>query len=361
MRRVRYAQWVLMLAAWLALVGLGLRPALGQEHYRLQDQTGWQKQPEPAPNTPAGQIQTIRKAMAEGRFTDAYNLADAWIKAHPNNPLLVEAYLLRGDAQSGYHDYYNALYDYEYVIRAYPGSEQFNTALQREFQIARLYSHGVRRKFLGMPIITCYSEAEEILIRIQERAPGSQIGERASLELGEHYLRMGEIHNAATAFDMFLVNYPHSPRREYVMLRLIQTDLAIFKGPQFDATGLLNAAERIKMYQKEYPASAQKMDATGILNRIDESLARREYLTAQWYAQTGEKVSAIYMYRRVVRDHPRSTAARDALAVLNRLHLPVQDPDWAAAPAATRPSLQIKLPETLPANGAPAGQGGGEP
>lgn len=323
---------------WLSLgfcFGLLMVPGAwlqAQERYFLEDQT-WQKEPSPPTGSPEAQILAIRKALAAGNFKQARNLADAWISQHPNHPLLVQAHFLRAEALVGLKDEYEALFDYELVLRQFPGSPEFHLALEREYEIARLYSNGMKRKFLGMRILSAASEAEEIFIRIQERAPGSPIGEKASLELGEHYLRQGQMDSAATAFDMFLVNYPRSAHREKAMLRLIQAHLACFRGPRFDATSLREAIQRLRIYQQEFPAAAEQLGVPGLLARIEESLARKDFLVAQWYLKRGEKVSAIYSFRRVLQDYPQTAAAQEALAQLRQLglDLPASLPAGAAS------------------------------
>ena len=76
----------------------------------------------------------------------------------------------------------------------------------------------------------------------------------------------------------------------------------------------------IKQFEKEFPASAQRLGTQALLVRVNESLAAKDLHTAQWYdKRKKDKVSAVYMYRRIVQDHPQTAAARDAEAALARL------------------------------------------
>lgn len=284
----------------------------GQEEYVLNEAYEWQQQTSYDPATPEGQLQVIRKVIEEDRLEKARELADRWIKEYPNHPLLVEAYLLRGDAKVRQEEYYDALYDYEYIIVEFPGAEQYLVALEREYEIARKFAAGLKRKMLGMRMIPAMGEAEDLLIRVQERAPGSELGERASLALGEVYFNQAEMTEAVVAYDMFLLNYPNTRFREGAMLNLIRASLAMFKGPRFDPHGLIDAAERISAYREEFPAAAEQLGANSLLLRINESLAIKTYYSAEWYYRTGERVSAVYLYRRVVKDYPHTVAAQAA-------------------------------------------------
>lgn len=327
----RPTQRGLLVAGMVVVFSVIAPPTDAQERYEL-DQGQWQQVQAPEPGTPEAALQEVRRALANEQGERAEELAAAWIKQHPNHPLLPEAYLLRGDAKVARRHYYDALFDYEYLIQQYPASDAYHTALAREYEIARLFVNGMKRRFMGMRILPAQEEGEELLIRIQERAPGSELGERATLTLADYYFESGEMANAAEVYDLFLENYPASQQREWAMLRLIQANLARFNGPRFDTTALIEAAERLRTYRQEYPASADRIGADALLVRIAESRAMSSYLTAQWYEQRGETVSAAYAYRRVVEDFPQTAAAEQALAELGR----IPDPILAGLPGSGR-------------------------
>lgn len=333
--------------ALAAALCLPAAPSMAQEQYQLQQQH-WQKQPTYPPDSPQGQLQAIRRELAEfqalvsahpdearAHADRAQDLAEKWIADHPNSDLMADALLLHGNARAARRHYYNALEDYEQVIRRYPASPQFQEALRHEFQIAKLFINGMRRRFLGMRILTAYSEGEELLIRIQERSPGSALGEEASITLANYYYRDGQMYNAAQTYDIFLKNYPRSPRREEAMLRAIQANLARFKGPRFDPTGLIEARQRLRTYRRAYPAAADRMGVDALLVRIDESLAMKQYLIAGWEVKRDNLVSAAYLYQRLVKAYPRTAAAGLALEQLAKL--PANVRPRTGPGAATRP------------------------
>ncbi len=296
-----------------------------QEQY-IMEGSAWVKQPGVDPESPEGKLQEIRRLIAQGDAEDAVDQADEWIERYPNNPLLIEALLVRADAKVADHNEYKALFDYERILREFPGTEQFNTALERELEIAKLYAGGMKRKLWGMRFVTADSEAEEIFIRTQERSPGSQIGETASMLLGDYYFDRGEMRRAVEAYSLFMLNYPKSIKTERAMLRAIQASLASFKGPQFDATGLIEADRRLRQFKRQFPASAERIGADALLVRIDESQALKMLRQGEWYEGQTRKVSAITMYQRVVQEHPRTAAARIAMEKLVAWGHPIVPP-----------------------------------
>ncbi|QNN24639.1 outer membrane protein assembly factor BamD [Planctomycetales bacterium ZRK34] len=306
-----------------------------QQTFELGDE-GFKQVQAPDPNTPEGQLHLIRAAIADDNGDDAIDMATDWIDNHPNHPLLPEAYLLRGDARTSINHYFKALFDYELLIRSYPESSQFNQALERELKIADAYASGVKRRLWGMRIMPATGEAEELYIRIQERAPGKRIAEEAGIKLADYYYERSKMRSAADAYDLFLQNYPQSQWREHAMQRQVLANLATFKGPRFDATGLIEGQRRLEEYKRQYPAAAERIGADALLTRIDETLATRDLLVAQWYEHTKDRVSAAFTYRRLIKDHPASAAARTALQRLQELE-PAAFAEAAAAQSTTAP------------------------
>lgn len=286
--------------------------AEAQQQYDLEEGE-WVRQAEPEPGSSEAQLAGIRKLIAEGEGKKAKHQADAWIGANEDDPLMPEGLLIRGDANVARKHFFKSLFDYERLIREYPGSEQFHTAQQREFELAKLFMAGTKRRLWGMRILPASDEAEEIMVRIQERSPGSDLGEQASITLADYYFNKPQMETAADAYDLFLVNYPTSERKEWAMLRLIQANLARFKGPRFDATGLIDAGQRLKTYRVAYPSSAERMGVDALLIRIDESLAMRDMVAANWHVDRKQPLSAIYLYRRVIQDYPQTAATQDAI------------------------------------------------
>jgi outer membrane protein assembly factor BamD (BamD/ComL family) len=290
--------------------------AIAQDTYTLGEDDRWSAPDEIDPGSPAGQLARARRALAQGDYPLAEELASAWIERHQRNGLLPEAHLVRGDALLAMKEHYKALFDYEAIARGYPASEAFIIALERELEIARLFGRGMKRKLWGVRWADASDEAEELFIRIQERLPGSRLAEDAGMELADFYFRRRNMTLAAEAYDLFIENYPQSPQISRARKRSIYAHLAAFKAPEFDAAGLYEARAKLRELQIVEPAVAQQVGADALLFSIDEVDARKMLVTAQWYERTGDIVAAEFTIRRLLRRYPRSVAARDALELL---------------------------------------------
>ena len=97
---------------------------------------------------------------------------------------------------------------------------------------------------------------KEILVRAQERLPGSKLAESAALMLADHYFDRRDLELAAEMYEIFRINHPDSEHRRYAMLREIQSNIARFKGPRYDASGLIDAKILIARYNEQYPGES---------------------------------------------------------------------------------------------------------
>lgn len=357
-RQPRFAQCC-AIVAWVVLA-LCIRPAEAQQTYILTDEDTWKPERAVDPTSPEGQLSEARRTLAAGDPERAEVLATQWIDRYPRHPLLPDAYLLRGDAKAAAGDEYKALFDYEYICRVFPGSETFVLACQRELEIAEQYANGRKRKQWGIRMASADEDAEELLIRIQERLPGSRLGEQAGMVLADYYFNKRQMGLAAEAYDLFILNYPQSALVDKARRRLIYSYLATFKGPEFSASGLYEARDRLKQLQVMQPADAQRMGADALLTRIDESDAAKMLSIAQYYFRTGEPISSEYTIRRLVKRYPRTSAAAEALRFVPQVIAQLPErmkaslPDYQAMAVKLQDHTDAKPPAPIPPSPAPA-------
>lgn len=302
-----------------AVLGLTLAAGLAQaqaQEFTLEDQ-GWSSA---GVATDEPRLAEARTLLASDRPGEALSILNEWVREYKftENPYLPEAYLLRGDAKLAQNDEYEALYDYEAVIKQFYGSPEFPKALEREYEIANRYLNGLRRKWWGWLRIEGASDlGEELMIRVQERMPGSQLAEMAALDLGDYYYRIRDMRMSADMYGIFVANFPQSENRKYAALREIFANIASYKGPRYDQSGLVESRVLIENFQSRYPADAEQAGVTVQLeNWVDESAAENLLDTAQWYLRRADEESARYTLRRLIRAHPNSAAAATAVKIL---------------------------------------------
>ena len=169
----------------------------------------------------------------------------------------------------------------------------------------------------------------EIFIRTGERVPGSVLAERALISMADYYYARRDMPLARDSYDVYLLNFPEGPNAVHARARRIFTDVARFKGPKYDASGLIDAGVRVRTFLNRHPNEAREVGVdSALLTRIDESIAAQLLDTANWYLTQDDWPSARYTLGRLIREHPGSVAAIRAHEMLDAREEPeVASPD----------------------------------
>ncbi|MFZ4574291.1 MAG: outer membrane protein assembly factor BamD, partial [Phycisphaerales bacterium] len=311
------------LLAVISALALACGVAAGQGvEYRLDTTGRWSPVSAADENADRSVMTRTRELIASRKFTEARELIHAWLNANSGSgsPYVAEAYVLRGDSKVGQGDEFDALYDYERVVNRFPGSEMFATALERELDVASLYFGGLRRRSIGwIRIDSGRPIAEEIVMRINERLPGSKLAERALLELGNFYYKRRDLRMASETYDVFLTLFPTSRHRVFATQRRIFSNVAQFKGPRYDATPLIEARLQIDQFAATGSEAAEQLGLGDELKlRLDEAAAEQMLSVANWYITRGDPTSARFTMQRLVRRYPSSKAAEQAFDELTK-------------------------------------------
>jgi outer membrane protein assembly factor BamD (BamD/ComL family) len=295
-------------------------PALAQTESELSPDGNWETTaPTPEPGTAAALMAEAQQLIAEGNPGAAVSKLSNWIEKNKRTrtTYIAQAYYLRGLARLENDREYKALFDFELIIRDHSDTEYYTRAIEREYDIAKMYLGGLKRRFLGIRFETGRPIGEELLIRTQERLPGSEIAEAAALDLANHYYNKRRLNLAAEMYEIFRINHPNSQHIRFAMLREIECNIARFKGPGYDGSGLLDAKLLIEQYRRKFPAETIRSGITeGLDAWIDESAAQQALDTARWYLKTDDLPSAKFILARLLRRHPATIAADQALDIM---------------------------------------------
>jgi len=250
-----------------------------------------------------------------------------WIKNHAKNaPHRDEAIFLLGLATyriDGFQGWIRAFYYCDEVMDEYPNSKLFNAALELQYNIADGLLNGHKMPFLGLHIISGYDEAVEMLYRIQQRSPGSPLAEKALLRTADYYYADRDYDLAADAYAAYVKNYPRSPHVPTARLREAFSSLAQFRGVRFDPSMILDARAQLLDLIAAYPQMARDENLPALVRAIDDTLAEKLFVTADFYRRTNVPASAVYLYRYLLAAYPAAPQAPAARAALAKM------PQWA--------------------------------
>jgi outer membrane assembly lipoprotein YfiO len=274
----------------------------------------------------------IEQLIQDRKYSAAMKSAVAWLKRNPDSPVRDRALFLMAEALYHYGNRIKAFYYLDELLDTYPESPLYHQALERQYQIADAFLNGYKRRFLKIPMFGAEDEAIEMLYRIQQRAPGSPLAEKALLRTADYYYADAQYDLAEDAYAAYAKSYPRSPVLPRVRLRQAYSNLAQFRGLKFDATPVIDAKAQLQDIVRDYPDLAAQENIPAVLERIDNTFARKLAVTAEFYRRTRQPQAAAYTYSLLLKNYPDSTEAPRAQQILIQL--------GEASPATTQPGTQ---------------------
>jgi TolA-binding protein len=303
-------------------------------------------QPAPVP-----ELDRVAQLLVNHKNREAEKAAVAWVLANKNHPQRDRGLFLIARALYQYGNRIRAYYYLDELMDEHPDSHLYARALDLQYEIADGYLKGYKRRFFGVPAFHAYDEAVEMLFRIQNRSPGSQLAEKALLRTANYYYNDEQYDFAADTYAAYLRTYPRSPITPRVRLRQAYSLYAQFRGPMFDATPAIDAREQLRELIAQYPEMAKQENLPQLVSDIDHTLAHKLNQTADFYRRTRQPLGAAYTYRYVAKAYPNSDEARVAELALRSLPPDAVNgtPDPAIMPAYA-PGTPNTNPRMLPAN-----------
>jgi outer membrane protein assembly factor BamD (BamD/ComL family) len=205
---------------------------------------------------------------------------------------------------------------YDAFVSNYPQSKLYDTAIDRQFSIGRDYLAGEKKTVLLLFKVKGYAEGVRIMDKLSDRLGNSQLALEASLAVAENYEKRGEFDDAYHQWSQIQSRWPTGDAGRDALLGMARCKLANYRGPRYDASTLVSAKSYYGNFKLRYPNAAEKIGVDKILGGINEQLAQKALVTADYYARTGNKQSAYLCYQLVLDDWPGTEAAERAVQKL---------------------------------------------
>ena len=311
-----HARTGLIVAAGMLAAAAAPAPAQTEKVWRDGQ---WVTAAKPQPGTPEGELAIIRLHLRSDEPKKAIKAAEAFLKRHPSSPLREEALLLAGNAHMRRGDYLDAWRLYEQQVSEYPGGEFFEQALARQYEIGEAFLEGRRYRTMLIFYVKGTEKGIDMLTRIAEHAPGSDLARNALMRIGDHYYGESEWANAVDAYDNYVRLFDRSPSAGRARLQAARATFAQFIGTQRDDTPLLEARQRFLIIQEMHPQLAEEKDVAGALAEIADARGQKMYEIARYYRRV-ERPRAAAFYARIVLDEFGQTRwAQPAQDLLTKL------------------------------------------
>jgi outer membrane protein assembly factor BamD (BamD/ComL family) len=303
----KYKVQFVMLAV---VTGLSASSVFSAETWRLNEEGQWKAVS--AEDKYLLAVAEIKKSVNMGETSAVRGAIDKLKKdfpetAGPDLDAFMQAEMLYASGK-----FTRAVRSYDKFLAEFPKSDLYESALDRQFAIATAFLGGQKKRVLGVFIMSRYAEGIKLMERISDRTGNAPIGVKAAVAVAQSYERRGKFTEAYLKWSEISSRWPTGDVGKESLLSMARCKHAAYKGPKFDVSNLISAKSYYENFKLRYPEDAEKIGVDKILKDIEEQLAYKEFNTAEYYRQTGNRQSANLYYQRVLDNWPGSTAAKIA-------------------------------------------------
>lgn len=214
--------------------------------------------------------------------------------------------------------FFKAFRQYSSFMDAFPQSALNNFALERQYEIARAFLYGKKKRLLGVFRFTAYDEAAAMAEKIADRTGDAPIAKKAMLTLARSYETRKEFTEAFYRWSDISVRWPKGQIGAEALLGMAGNLHASYKGPKYDASMLGSSKDYYQEFTVEYPRQAAKQGIAVIINGINAQVADKQLSIALYYEKTSSIMAANLYFQRIVREWPGSVAAKIAAEKLKK-------------------------------------------
>ena len=233
-------------------------------------------------------------------------------------------------------------------VTNFPISDHLDVAESRLFELAHIYLAGKIRSWFGL--VKHRDTGVATLEFLLESFPRGSKAADAQRILANYYYDRQNYPTAIDEYQQLLTRFPNSEWRSHARFRSGLSFVKQVRGAEYDATLIERAREHFKIYAETYPEGPLIREARDWVVRLDETLARKGLLTAQFYKREKRSDAAALYYKEIVRKYPQTRSGAAAARIVGGLKEEPSTSDQASAgqapagqaPAGESPSEQVE-------------------
>ena len=283
-----------------------------EETWHLNSSQGWQQVSQESGGDFMMAVANAKQLVSTGKVDKAKKAFAKLKKDYPqiageDFDAFVKAELLYGRRK-----YVEASVAYDKLEEQFPQSAFYQSALERQQQIATAFLGGQKRRVLRVFSVSAYEEGGEIMNKIADRAGDAPIAQNALKTLAVSKEKRRAYHEAYLVWAGVSNRWPTGQVGKDALLGMARSLEMDYRGPKFDSKMLESSKSYYAEYQKRYPDTAAELKVPQTLDQIDDKLAEKELAVANYYARTNSIVAANLYYQRIANDWPNSDRAKTA-------------------------------------------------
>jgi outer membrane assembly lipoprotein YfiO len=225
----------------------------------------------------------------------------------------------------------------EKQLRNYPMESDFNSLVEREYQIGNMFYAGRRDPALSwMPWIKDDDRTIEAYEAVKKNAPFAKFAPELKFRLGIMYIEENKIDEAVEVFEEINEFHKDSPEEKFALFELAGIYLQKSSRGDGDGKWRRKARQALRKIIEKYPDDKEVEWARSGLKKADTLNAERILGFARFYHSRNDDDAAARYLNDLITEYPKTEPAEQAaklLAEMNRTYkespLKSEQPEYA--------------------------------
>src|SRR6266700_3234160 len=262
---------------------------------------------------------TAQSAEKEGNLKRAIHANANIVRHHPKDALAPSALYRGAQLQEQHHDYLAAADSYRLLVERYPGSPHFDEAIEAQFRIGEMYLTGKKRKILGISLGNSLDRAVTIFANVVRTAPYGKYTARAQFNIGLAREKQHVPEMAIEAYQAVVDKFPNEPVSADAQYQIGYIWLMAARKGTRDSAATANAKTAFQDFLLHYPHSEKAAQARANLELLEHKETTSSYQVAKFYDKQKYYRAAVVYYNEVIRQQPGSTESNLAKKRIDQL------------------------------------------
>ena len=266
---------------------------------------------------------TAQSAEKEGNLKRAIRAYADIVRHHPKDALAPSALYRGAQLQEQQHNYFAAADSYRLLVERYPGTPHFDEAIEAQFRIGEMYLAGKKKKILGISLGNSLDRAVTIFANIVRTAPYGKYTARAQFNIGLAREKQNVPEMAIEAYQAVVNKFPNEPVAVDAQYQIGYIWLMAARKGTTDAAATTNAKTAFQDFLLHYPHSEKAPQARANLALLDHTETTSSYQVAKFYDKQKYYRAAVIYYNEVIRQQPGSNESNLAKKRIDQLRAKV--------------------------------------
>jgi outer membrane protein assembly factor BamD len=267
--------------------------------------------------------QTAQTAEKQGNLKRAIHAYKNIVRQHPRDALAAGALYRAGELQEQLHQYLAAADSFRQLVERYPNSPNFDEAIEAQFRIGEIYLNGKKKRIIGIPLGSALDRAVTIFANVVRTAPYGKYTARAQFNIGLAREKQNVPEMAIEAYQAVVDKFPNEPVAADAQYQIGYIWLMAARKGTKDFAATTNAKTAFQDFLLHYPHSEKAAQARANLELLEHKETASSYQVAKFYDKQKYYRAAVLYYNEVIRQQPGSTESNLAKKRIDQLRAKV--------------------------------------